>query len=92
MKNTIWKWLTRKHPEGAILPTKLLVLKAILFPLQFIAWKLGTTYGYSWEDDTWLIGGLRYSGAAMQMLADSQGEVYRIVRRGDVVTLTRVEE
>ena len=47
-------------------------------------------HGYQPDTDTWLIEGVRYSGAAMRWLAQAHGETYRVTRSGDVVTLERV--
>jgi len=77
-------------PEGSILPLWALTLRWLLFPLDSAYWALDRTRGYQMRDDVWLIEGLRYTGAAMRMLADANGEVYRVTRDGDTVSLRRV--
>jgi hypothetical protein len=47
--------------------------------------------GYHWPSNTWTIYGVRYSDKALRMLADSDGEIYKIKRDGSVVTLERVD-
>lgn len=91
MRNQLWKLATAKHPEGMILPRWLLVIHAILYPLDFVCWQMGKTSGYQWESDTWKIYGVRYTGAALRALAEAQGEAYRITRTGECVTLERLD-
>lgn len=90
MRNTIWRFVRSRLPEGMILPWWALTIRAVLFPLEFFYWRMRKRTGYRWEDDTWLINGVRYSGEAMRWLAKAKGETYRIERTGDTVTMTRV--
>lgn len=91
MRDKLWKWATAKHPEGTILPRRLLVIRAILYPLDTLYWMMSESRGYQWQSDTWNIYGVRYTGAALRALADAQGETYRITRTGECVTLERVD-
>ena len=91
MRDRVWKFVTRKQPEGMLLPWWLLTVRAILYPLDFFYWKLSRTRGYQLETDIWHIEGVKYSGAALRALANAQGEIYKITRTGDVVTLERAE-
>lgn len=52
---------------------------------------MGKTRGYQYESDTWDIEGIKYTGAALRALAESQGEIYKITRTGDCITLERVD-
>jgi len=90
MRNKIWKLVRSKIPEGMMLPWWALSVRAVLFPLDFFYWRMSQATGYQWQNDTWLIAGITYSGESLRLLAESQGEVYRITRTGDVVTLERV--
>ena len=92
MRNAIWEWARRGWPEGCILPWWLLAVRATLYPLEFLAWRLSRMHGWQWESDTYRLCGVNYTGAALRALANADGEVYRITRRGDVVTLERVRE
>lgn len=53
-------------------------------------WRMSQQTGYQWQNDTWLIEGVTYSGAALRYLAAAQGETYRVTRTGETVTLERV--
>jgi hypothetical protein len=90
MKDMIWSAVRSKVPEGMILPWWALVVRAALYPLDFFYWRLSQARGYQWQNDTWVIEGVTYSGAALRNLAQAQGETYRVARSGDTVTLERV--
>ncbi len=91
MRKFIWNKATDKHPEGCVLTRPLLILKAILYPLEWFYWHMGKARGYQYESDTWDIEGIKYTGKAMRLLANSQGETYRITRVGYCITLERVD-
>lgn len=90
MRNVIWNAVRSRVPEGMILPWWAMALRTILYPLDTLYWKMSETRGYQWQSDTWIIGGVTYSGDALRMLAKAQGETYRITRSGNVVTLEKV--
>jgi hypothetical protein len=90
MRNKLWKLAVAHHPEGTILTRWLMVVRAILFPLDSFYWRMSRSRGYEWESDTWNINGIRYTGEGLRALAESQGETYRITRVGECVTLERV--
>ena len=90
MRCAIWNWLRSNHPEGSVLPFRLLIVRSLLYPLDFLRWRLGMNTGYQFESDTWTIYGVRYSAIALLMLAKAEGEVYRVTRTGDTVSLERV--
>lgn len=92
MRDAIWHFVRAKIPEGEILPWWALAVRAVLYPLQCFYWRMSQRTGYQWQTDTWLIEGLTYSGEAMRYLAKAQGELYRITRSGETVTLERVDE
>jgi hypothetical protein len=86
----VWNLVRRKVPEGMILPWWALTVRAALYPLEFFYWSMSQQAGYQWQNDTWLINGVTYSGEAMRWLAKAQGETYRVSRTGETVTLERV--
>lgn len=90
MRNTIWNAVCSKLPEGMILPWWALAARAVLFPLDFLFWRMSQTRGYQRQSDTWLIEGVTYSGRALRLFAQAQGETYRVTRTGETVTLERV--
>lgn len=73
-----------------MLPWWALLIRAALYPLDFLFWRMSLNRGYQWQTDTWKIGGVVYSADALQKLADAQGETYRVTRNGTTVTLERV--
>lgn len=91
MRNKIWKYAIKNYPEGVILTRWLMVVRAILFPLDTFCWRYGSRHGYNPRYDEWRINGIRYTGAALRALAEAQGEIYRITRTGECVTLERVD-
>ena len=90
MRDLLWRLATKNHPQGFILPMRLVLVRAVLYPLDFFYWKMSKTRGYEVESDTWIIYGVRYSSAALMALASAQGETFRITRSGDCVTIERV--
>lgn len=91
MREMIWNAVRSKVPEGMILPWWALAVRAVLYPLDAMCWYMGWSRGYQWHTDTWKIEGVTYSGAALKALAKAQGEIFRVTRTGDTVTLERVQ-
>lgn len=91
MRDSIWRWFRHFYVEGELLPPWMVIIRAALFPLDTLYWKLSKARGYQLESDTWLIHGVRYSDEALRLLARSVGEIYRIERTADVVTLYRIK-
>ena len=87
MRNAIWEFARRNHPEGQILTPWLMAVRCMLFPLDMFYWKMSRTRGYNWDSDTWVINGVHYSGAAMRQLANPRGETYRIEGVGATITM-----
>lgn len=90
MRETLWRRVRANVPDGQILPWWALAARAVLYPLDFLFWRLSKARGYQPESDTWLIGGIRYSSMALHLLAQAQGETYRVTRAGDTVIFERV--
>ena len=74
-----------------VLPTWALCVRAVLFPLDFFYWRMSKTRGYQWENNTWIINGIRYSEGFFYMLAMAHGEAYRVTRTGETITLERLD-
>jgi hypothetical protein len=90
MRNKVWNAVRAKVPEGMALPWWALTARAVLYPLDFFYWRMSQTRGYQWQNDTWLIEGVTYSGVALRYLAAAHGETYRVTRTGETVTLEQV--
>ena len=91
MRSLIWEMVRSHVPEGSLLPIWARIVRAILFPLDYIFWKLSKTRGYQWETDTWLIDGIEYSGLFFHYLAEADGEIYRVTRVGETVKFERIK-
>lgn len=87
-----WNLLRKNVPEGSLLPGWLICIRAVLFPIDFIYYKINTSIGYQFQHDIWIIEGIKYSGEAMRALALSAGEVYRITNINGVVCLETLNE
>ena len=90
MRNAIWRWTRRNIPDGALLPWWALAVRCAMFPLSSVYWRLDRTQGYQLETDTWIINGVRYSARSLAALAEARGDVFRVTRTGETVTLERL--
>ena len=52
MRELIWELAIKRHNEATVLSKPLLILRAILYPLDFFYWKMSDRRGYQWESDT----------------------------------------
>lgn len=91
IRHAMWRAARSRIAEGSLLPTWLLAVRALLFPLDFFYWRMSKTRGYQLDRDVWLIEGVEYSGVCMRYFAEADGEVFRVVRTGPTVTLERVK-
>lgn len=91
MRNKLWKLAVGKHPEAEILTRWLIVVRALLYPMDTFYWKMSEGRGYQWRTRTWIIHGVHYHDDALRALAKAQGETYRITRTGKCVNLERLE-
>jgi len=88
MRNELWAWCRRRTPEGQILAGWQLAVRAVLFPLDFFYWRMSMTRGYRWQDDTWLIHGVRFSSESLRRLSKNDGRLLKVVcRDGELVTI-----
>ena len=91
-RTAIWRWARQGIPEGQILPVWLRRVRAVLFPLQAFYWRMSGHTGYRFEDDTWLIHGIRFSSESLLQLSTQNGTLLRVVNRdGELVTIERVQ-
>jgi hypothetical protein len=87
MREIIWRKATSRLEQGRLLPWWALCIRCILHPIDFLYWKLSKTRGYQPESDTWLIYGVKYSDMFFRLFSRADGEVYRVTRKGDLITL-----
>jgi len=90
IREEIFRSVTRNVPEGVIPPRWALIIRAVLFPLDAFYWHMNKSRGYRWDNDTWSIYGVTYSGKGLKLLAQATGETYRITRTGETLTFERV--
>lgn len=95
MRRRVLCWLVRDLvgiPEGGIMPAWLQVIRAVVFPLEFLAWRLGQMAGYQFDTDTWRINGACFSADGLARLARADGGLYIVSRpRCDgTITFTQV--
>jgi hypothetical protein len=90
MRQAVWKWARRGVPEGQIMPLWLMMVRAALYPIEFLQWRIGKWHGWQYESDTYRIYGVTYSMAGLRALSEADGELYRITRRGEVVIVEQV--
>lgn len=94
MRNKIWAYLRAKFgiQPGQILPKPLLVVRAILYPLDSFYWWMSESRGYQLFEDVWLINGVRYDASMLKHLSEADGECYRIVANNGVVWMERITQ
>ena len=90
MREKLWLRVVSNVPENQILPWWALAARAVLYPLDFILWRVREKCGYQPATDTWVINGVKYSGRSLFRLAHADGETYRVTRSGDTVIFERV--
>lgn len=93
MRKRIFRFLVEKVgkiDQGQMLPRWLIFIRYIFFPLDSFYWSYSGRNGYQVLDDSWIIHGVKYSDQAMRALADSKGEIYRIIRIEDRLIVERI--
>lgn len=90
MRQQVWRFVRRHIAEGQLLPWWALVIRCLLFPIDFLYWRMSGARGYQWQTDTWHIHGVTYSDCALRQLALAQGAVYRVTNRNGTVILEEV--
>lgn len=92
MRHRLWGWLRSSRPACEILPWWFLLIRAVLFPIDTLYWRLSRTRGYQWESDTWIIEGVRWSPRAIARLPEHVGRVFLVTRDGDELTFVWMPE
>ena len=87
MREIIWEKICSKMTEGCVLPWWALVVRAILYPIDFVYWQMSRTRGYQVLTDTFLIDGVKFSARTLRRLANAKGEAFRFTRAGDMVII-----
>jgi hypothetical protein len=94
MRNSIWLFFTQSLAEGQLLPKWAIAIRFIMYPLDTFYWHLSAKKGhdgYRWQDDTWLIHGIRYSSRSLFQLSKQDGALLRVVARdGETVRIERL--
>jgi hypothetical protein len=83
VKSYVWIMARRKVPVGQILPPWLLMVRAILFPLDTLFFTLGKGRGYQFQRDVWIIEGQVISGAALLNIC-RPGESRMVIIKKDI--------
>ncbi len=92
LRNRLWRYLRRNHPEGCHLTRPLLAARAVLFPIDFIRWKLSAIDGFDWHTDSWVLDGVRFSHGSILMLTRSVGQTFTATRQGDIIVFHIIED
>lgn len=92
LRHKLWRWTRSRIPEGSRLPLWAMAIRVALFPLDSFYWHMGRSKGFQLDRDIWLIDGITYSAGALRLLAESDGETYRVTRTGKTVWLERVKQ
>lgn len=89
-RNDVWRWLVRdlaKIEEGRILPIWALVVRAVLFPLDFLRWRLGVQCGYQFERDVFVVSGCILDGQVLRMMVEPNGRAWRVLSKSNGVVI-----
>lgn len=89
-RSMLWAWLRSNQPEGVILPKRLIVARAVLFPIEFFLWRARI---YDPSTDIWNFHGIRFTTSALQEISNREGRLLRVVKiEGGVVHLESLPE
>ncbi len=90
IRNKLWHKIVKNRPPNIILPTRFVVVRWILFPLQTTRWYLEKREGYQIMYNTWIINDILISNEALYELSKSKGELYKIELQGKYLSIERV--
>ena len=88
MREKIFRWVLRNHPEGQALGTMKIIVRAILFPIQ---WLVRSSLAYDPVTDIWNIHGKKYTGKALYELANANGVIFKVSQVNGCTVLERVD-
>ena len=89
MREKIFRWMLRNHPAGKMLTTMQIIVRAILFPIQ---WAAQSSSAYDPMRDIWNIHGKKYTGSALYDLANAEGVVFKVSQVNGCTVLERIDE
>jgi len=75
-----------------VLPWWLVAIRAMLFPIDTLYWRLSQSRGYQPYSDTWLIDGVRLSSNAIAQLPKHVGRCFLVTREGDTLKFVWMRE
>ena len=90
MKDKLFLWAIRNTSPSAVLPWWATALRAVLYPIDSLYWRLSKTRGYQINCDAWLIFGVYFRSRDLKRLTESKGELFRITSFGDTIVFERV--
>ena len=88
----VWHWLCRNLEYGQMLPRRYILARSILFPIDALRALLLANHPYKPIYNEWVINGVRYSARSLMMLAEANGEIFRIRREGDRLWFESLEQ
>ena len=88
MREKVFRWLLRNHPEAMMLTKPQLFIRATLFPMQ---WLIRRHSHYDPMRDIWEIHGKKYSGKALFDLANANGATFKVKQVNDCTILERAD-
>lgn len=91
MRYAIWNFLTRNVTPGNLLPFRLRIVWAILFPGDFIFYQLGKRRGYDPSTDCFLAHGFKFHSHFLFTIAHREGVCFRVVKHGDTLAVEELD-
>ena len=91
IRETIWLKLTKNFCDGNKLPVYLIVLKVVLFPIQWLKWVLQTNSFYDFRTNSYTIEGITFSKEALLfMKGDSKKNTLILISNDDNNTIQAI--
>jgi hypothetical protein len=88
VREKIFRWVLRNHPEGCMLTKPQMITRCVLFPVQ---WVIQKNSAYDPLRDIWNIHGKKYTGKALYNLANANGEAFKVSQINGCTTLERID-
>lgn len=88
MREKIFRWVLRNHPEGTILTRPQMFVRCVLFPVQ---WAIQRDSAYDPMRDIWNIHGKKYAGRALYDLASANGVIFKVSQKNGCIILERID-
>ena len=93
-RGKLYRWIiidVINHPDGLILPSWIMFIYAILFPLKYFYYRISKGEGYQVESDTWKIHGYTFSSEFFIHLAYGGDDSFKIVSRDNGIITVKKE-